>query len=73
MKFKWVKSFVRKGQEVLLTVLLWAAYLFGIGLTVLFMLIFKREFLGEQAESDGSFWKEAKGYGRNDHDVMRQS
>jgi cytochrome c biogenesis protein CcdA len=73
MKFKWMKAFVKKGQEVLLTVLLWNAYLAGLGLTVLFILIFNRKFLGEQAESNGSFWKEAKGYGRNDHDVMRQS
>jgi cytochrome c biogenesis protein CcdA len=73
MKFKWVKSFVRKGQEVLLTVLLWIAYLLGLGLTVLFMRIFSRKFLSGQTEDNGSFWREAKGYGRNDHDVMRQS
>jgi cytochrome c biogenesis protein CcdA len=73
MKFKWFKTFVRKGQEVLLTVLLWMAYLLGLGFTVLFMFIFNRKFLNGQAESNGSFWKEAKGYGRNDHDAMRQS
>ncbi|MFH1800247.1 MAG: hypothetical protein ABH891_05330 [Candidatus Omnitrophota bacterium] len=73
MKFKWVKSFVRAGQKVLVTVLLWIAYLFGLGLTVFFMLIFNQKFLGEKPENEGSFWKEAKGYGRNDHDVMRQS
>ena len=73
MKFKWIKTFIRKGQEALLTVLLWIAYLGGLGLTVLFIFIFNRRFLGEQVESNGSFWREAKGYGRNDHDVMRQS
>ena len=73
MKFKWVKSFVRKGQEVLLTVLLWIAYLLGLGLTVFSMLVFNRKFLFEKPENGESFWKEAKGYGRNDHDVMRQS
>jgi cytochrome c biogenesis protein CcdA len=73
MKFKWVKSFVRAGQKVLVTILLWIAYLFGIGLTVFFIRIFNRKFINGKSENEGSFWKEAKGYGRNDHDVMRQS
>lgn len=73
MKFKWFKSFVRAGQKVLVTILLWIAYLFGIGLTVFFLLIFNRKFLNGRPESEGSFWREAAGYGRNDHDVMRQS
>jgi cytochrome c biogenesis protein CcdA len=68
-----MKSFVRKGQEVLLTVLLWIAYFLGLGLTVLFISIFNRKFLFEKPGNGGSFWKEAKGYGRGDHDVMRQS
>jgi cytochrome c biogenesis protein CcdA len=73
MKFKWVKSFVRTGQKVLVTVLLWIAYVFGLGLTVFLAFIFNRKLLSGKSESEGSFWKEAKGYGRNDHDVMRQS
>jgi hypothetical protein len=73
MKFKWVKSFVRAGQKVLVMVLLWIAYVFCVGLTVFFVRIFKWKFLNGTPENEGSFWKEAKGYGRSDHDVLRQS
>jgi hypothetical protein len=73
MKFKWVKSFIRAGQKVLVTVLLWIAYVFGFGLTVFLAFIFNRKFFSGKSGSEGSFWKEARGYGRNDHDVMRQS
>lgn len=70
---KWFRAYVRTAQKVLLTVLLWAAYFLGLGLTKLFILIFNRKFLSEQSGNSGSFWVEAKGYGRDDRDVTRQS
>ena len=73
MKFKWFQAYVRTAQKVLLMVLLWGAYFLGLGLTKLFILIFNQEFLSEKPEKNGSFWVDAKGYGRDDHDVLRQS
>jgi len=72
MKFKWVQIFVQTVQKILLMILLWIVYLFGLGLTSLFVRIFERK-SDEKSESEGSFWTKAKGYGRDDHDVMRQS
>ena len=73
MKFKWAQAFVRRAQKISLGILLWMTYLFGIGVTILFVLIFNRKFLAEENGDKDSFWREAKGYGRSDHDVMRQS
>lgn len=73
MKFKWARVFVRTVQRVLLRFLLWAAYIFGIGLTNLFIFIFNRKCLERKNTNTDSFWEEAKGYGGSDHDVMRQS
>jgi len=73
MKIEWLQAYVRAVQGILLKALLWIAYFFGLGLTVLFMRIFNRKILSGRPRGSVSFWTEAKGYGREDHDVMRQS
>lgn len=73
MKFKWVQAFVRAVQKVLVAVLLFMTYILVFGITSLFARIFNRRFFGGKEDQKSSFWVEAGGYGRDDHDVMRQS
>jgi len=73
MKFKRVKVFVRAVQKVLVTVLLFIVYLLGFGITSIFAHIFNRKLFGRKDDGRSSFWVKATGYGRDDHDVMRQS
>jgi hypothetical protein len=48
-------------------------YVLGFGITSLFARIFNRELFGKKDDGRSSFWVKATGYGRDDHDVMRQS
>ena len=73
MKFKWVRVVVRAVQKVLVTVLLFTVYVLCFGITSIFARIFNRELFSRKDDGKSSFWVKATGYGRDDHDVMRQS
>lgn len=73
MKFKRVQAFVRTVQKVLVTALLFIIYVLGFGITSIFARIFNKKLFGRKDNGRSSLWIKATGYGRDDHDVMRQS
>jgi hypothetical protein len=73
MKFNRVRAFVRAVQKVLVTVLLFIVYVLGFGITSIFARIFNKDLFGRRDNGRNSFWGKATGYGRDGHDVTRQS
>ena len=70
---KKLRNFIRIVQKVLITILLFIIYIIGIGVTKIFVMVFKREVFKRGYRSKATFWIEAKGYEANINDCLRQS
>lgn len=70
---KKIQALITAVRKILLNVFLWQAYYFAMGGTVIFLWIFNRKSLWGRGNREGSLWLEAKGYGPEDHDILRQS
>lgn len=68
-----VKNFITSIQKLIVVVSLFLIYIFGFGLTVIFMLIAKRGFLKDGPAQKDTFWKEADGYDAGIDEAFRQS
>jgi cytochrome c biogenesis protein CcdA len=73
-KIKAILQFLVKAiQGLLLVVFLTILYFFGFGVTVLFMLFFKRRALNERYNLRASFWDRAEGYEADINSSISQS
>ena len=68
-----LRNFIREVQKVLIIILLFIIYIIGIGITKIFVMVFKREVFKRGYKEKVSFWVEAKGYETNINDSLRQS
>jgi hypothetical protein len=70
---KKLSNFIRTTQKIIITILLFIIYIVGIGITKIFVMVFKREILTRRYRKKDSFWIEAEGYAANINDSLRQS
>jgi len=70
---KIIQNFIRIIQKILITIFLFIVYIIGIGVTLIFVMIFNRRLLGKTFKGKNTFWNEAKGYGADINSSMRQS
>ncbi len=68
-----MQKFIKVVQIILITLLLTVTYFVVFGITVVFMIIFRRKILTGQNRYDNTFWIEAKGYELNNEDIFSQS
>lgn len=66
-------NFVRLVQKILVTVFLFLIYVFGFGMTVIFLLFFNQRILGKISKDQDTFWGEVQGYEINMEDSFKQS
>jgi len=70
---KIIQNFIRIIQKILITIFLFIVYIIGIGVTLIFVMIFNRRLLGKTFKAKNTFWNEAKEYGADINSSMRQS
>ena len=70
---KFINSYIRFVQKILITILLTLLYFFGFGLTYLYMIFFKRDVVFSKFKVKESYWKEAKDYDANIENSLNQS
>ncbi len=68
-----MQKFIKVVQIILITLLLTVTYFVVFGITVVFMIIFRRKILTGQNRYDNTFWIETKGYELNNEDIFSQS
>jgi len=56
---------IRIIQKILLAIFLTILYFFGFGLTLFFMVFFKRNILWGKPDSSGTFWNKTEDYDAN--------
>jgi len=66
---KFVQTFIKTVQKILITISLLLIYIIGIGVTAFCAMLFNRRIPKEK----NTFWIEAKGYECDIDDCMRQS
>ena len=66
-----IQPVIRIIQKILLAVFLILLYFIGLGLTLFFMLFFKRNILWGKPDSSNTFWSEAEDYDANLDNSMR--
>lgn len=70
---RWTWAYVRFVQRVLITILLTLLYVVGFPLTLVYMVVCRRDVLGEMAGDAESFWRTAKGYETTGESCCQQS
>jgi len=68
---KIIQFIIRIIQKILLAVFLIILYFIGFGLTLFFMLFFKRNIFCREPDSSNTFWSEAEDYDANLDNSMR--
>ena len=64
---------IRSIQKILMSILLTILYIFGFGITLMFLLIFNRKFLRRKSLKEDTWWENAVGYGMDPQSIVRQS
>ncbi len=60
-------------QKILITIFLFLLYFLFFGITLIFILIFKKNMLKQNYESEYTFWNKAKDYNANIKNSIHQS
>ena len=68
-----MQKFIKIIQKIFITVALFICYIFGFGVTLIFVTIFNRGLLGAEKREKDTFWKDAEGYENDINDCMRES
>ena len=66
-------NIIKVVQKILITIFLTVLYIVGFGMTLVFIMIFKRSYLRAKRRDDETFWISASGYEPDMDDCMRQS
>jgi len=66
-------NFIRLIQKVIVTIFLFLIYVFGFGVTVIFMMLFNRDILIIRSDKKDTFWGKAKDYETDIESSFRQS
>jgi len=70
---KFVQTFIKTVQKILITISLLLIYIIGIGVTAFCAMLFNRRIPNQRHKEKNTFWIEAKGYECDIDDCMRQS
>lgn len=68
-----IKNFITSIQRLIVVISLFLIYIFGFGLTAIFMIVFKKNFLENSPAKKDTFWIDANGYNPNIEEAFRQS
>ena len=66
-----LQALTRRIQKNFVAISLFFIYIIGVGITLIFVVIFNRKLLRKQKNKD-TFWKETKGYEPNINDATKQ-
>ena len=70
---KIIQNFIKIVQKIVITVSLVIVYIFGIGITLIFIIIFNRRLLGITEGKRDTFWRDAEGYNSDISECLRES
>jgi hypothetical protein len=70
---KLFQSFVRLNQRILVVVFLTVIYFLGLGITRIFIILFKRKAIAGPDKNKCSFWVAGQGYMPDSEDSRHQS
>jgi hypothetical protein len=68
-----IQALIRLIQKIIVTISLFLLYVFGFGITAVFMMFFNRETLIRHPDKEDTFWSKAAGYEEDIEASFRQS
>ena len=73
MLIKIIQKYIAILQKLFITIMLFMLYIFGFGITFIFVAIFNRRLLGIQKLNKETFWRDAQGYSADLSECSRES
>lgn len=68
-----IQIFIRFIQNTIVTISLFLIYVFGFGVTIIFMMLFNRDILISRSDKKDTFWSKAEDYETDIEISLRQS
>lgn len=68
-----IQIFIRLIQKTIVTISLFLIYIFGFGVTVIFIMLFSRDILVSRYDKKDTFWSKAEDYEADIEGSFRQS
>jgi hypothetical protein len=68
-----IQIFIRLIQKTIVTISLFLIYIFGFGVTVIFIMLFSRDILIIRSDKKDTFWAQAEDYETDIEGSLRQS
>jgi|AntAceMinimDraft_17_1070374.scaffolds.fasta_scaffold01196_1 hypothetical protein len=68
-----IQNIIKFVQKILITIFLFLLYFIFFGITLIFILIFKKNMLKQNYESEYTFWNKAKDYNADIKESIHQS
>ncbi len=68
-----IQIFIRLIQKTIVTISLFLIYVFGFGVTVIFIMLFSRDILVRRYDKKDTFWSKAEDYETDIEGSFRQS
>lgn len=68
-----MQAYIRGGQKVLVTIMLFLLYYIGAFFTLILILLFKRSMLNKKPPDENSYWHDAKDYKATIENSLQQS
>jgi hypothetical protein len=68
-----IQASIATFRKAFIAVFLFILYIFGFGITLVFVTIFNRRLLGIPKKGEKTFWREARGYSADINECLRES
>jgi len=70
---KIIREYIKIIQKIFITAVLFILYIFGFGITLIFVTIFNKKLLKAETRKKDTCWKDTEGYENDINDCIRES